>query len=37
MDEAITGASSLLAYFDPFKMQLGIENSELLVDGAIIA
>ena len=37
MDEAIVGASSLLNYYDPYEMQLGVENSELLVDGSIIA
>jgi len=26
MVEAIAGASSLLSYFDPYKMQLGIGN-----------
>ena len=37
MDEAILGTSSLLNYYDPYKMQLGVENYELLVDGSIIA
>lgn len=37
VDEAVVASSSLLMYYDPYKMQLGLENQEVLVDGAIIA
>lgn len=37
MDKAVIGASSLLMYFDPYAIQLGVSNQETLVDGAIIA
>jgi len=37
VNHAIEGASSILMYFDPFSLQLGVNNEEVLVDGAIIA
>ena len=37
VDEAVVASSSLLMYYDPYKMQLGVESQEVLVDGAIIA
>ena len=37
VDEAVVASTSLLMYYDPFKMQLGLESQEVLVDGAIIA
>lgn len=37
VDEAVIASSSLLMYYDPYEMQLGLENQEVLVDGSIIA
>lgn len=37
VDEAVVASTSLLMYYDPYKMQLGLESQEVLVDGAIIA
>ena len=37
VDEAVIASSSLLSYYDPYEMQLGLENQEVLVDGSIIA
>lgn len=37
IDKVCVGASSLLMYFDPFKVPLTISNDDMLVDGAIIA
>ena len=37
VDKALLGASSLILYFDPYDIPLGVGYAEMLVDGAIIA